>query len=56
MSESTSDWPPRQSAFLLPEGTRKYGSTGQLWEVRSGQWVRSIGRPVPHHGSGPDNA
>lgn len=34
------DWPPRSSAGDYPEGTRKPGSTGQLWQVRNGQWVR----------------
>jgi len=34
------DWPPVSSAWAHPEGTRKYGSTGQLWEVRNGQWWR----------------
>jgi len=37
------DWMPRESAVGLPEGTRKQGSTGQWWEVRSGQWMRSNG-------------
>jgi len=34
------DWPPRDSAWEYPEGTQKYGSTGQLFEVRNKQWVR----------------
>jgi hypothetical protein len=34
------DWPPRSSAFNWPEGTRRHGSTGQLWEVKDGIWVR----------------
>ena len=42
------DWPPSSSAAAHPEGTRKYGSTGQLWQVRSGQWVRlTMPRVVP---------
>jgi RecJ-like exonuclease len=35
-----SDWMPRASAFDLPEGTERHGSTGQLWRVKNGQWVR----------------
>lgn len=49
-------WEPRQSASMLPHGYQQRGSTGQLFEVRNGGWVRVIenpGRPVPHHGSGP---
>lgn len=38
------DWQPRASAIGLPDGHQRHGSTGQLWEVRSGQWVR-----VPHN-------
>lgn len=34
------DWPPSSSASNLPEGTPKYGSTGQLFEAKGGQWVR----------------
>lgn len=34
------DWPPRKSAYQLAEGTRGRGSTGQLFEVTNGQWVR----------------
>lgn len=34
------DWPPQDSAASYPEGTRKYSSTGQEWQVRNGQWVR----------------
>lgn len=53
------DWSPAAMAAAYAEGTRKYGSTGQLWEVRNGQWVRvddpERGRLVPKHGSGPDN-
>ncbi len=40
LTDQQPDWPPPQSAFLLDEGTRKYGSTGQLWQVRNRQWVR----------------
>lgn len=36
------DWPPRSSAWQLPEGTKRYGSTGQLWQVTSGKWVRVV--------------
>jgi hypothetical protein len=50
------DWPPQGSAIGLPDGTQRHGSTGQLFEVKNGRWERaSGGRPVPHHGSGPDN-
>src|SRR5207247_1238231 len=49
------DWPPHLSAVDLPDGEFRHGSTGQLFEVKNGQWIRaSGGRPVPHHGSGPD--
>ena len=34
------DWPPRVSATGLREGHRRFGSTGQLFEVRNGRWVR----------------
>jgi len=34
------DWPPRISASKLPDGTRRRGSTGQLFEVCNGQWIR----------------
>lgn len=34
------DWPPRLSAEGLPEGHRRFGSTGQLFEVRDSRWVR----------------
>lgn len=34
------DWPSKASASDYPEGTRKAGSTGQVWQVRDGQWVR----------------
>lgn len=34
------DWLPQGSARSLPEGTRRHGSTGQLFEVQSKRWVR----------------
>jgi hypothetical protein len=34
------DWPPMGSAAALLDGTQRYGSTGQLLEVKNGQWVR----------------
>jgi hypothetical protein len=34
------DWPPQISAVGLPDGERRYGSTGQSFEVKNGQWVR----------------
>ncbi len=37
------DWPPRGSAVGLPDGEFKYGSTGQLFEVKNGQWIRARG-------------
>lgn len=40
------DWMPRASAIGLPDGHQRHGSTGQLWEVRNGQWVR-IDRSSP---------
>lgn len=40
LRQAEPDWPPQSSAARLPEGTRKYGSTGQLFEARNGQWVR----------------
>jgi hypothetical protein len=40
------NWPPADSAWRHPEGTRKHGSTGQLFEVQIGQWVRvRTGKP-----------
>jgi hypothetical protein len=39
------DWPPRVSAFDFPEGTKRRGSTGQLFHVKDRQWVR-IADPV----------
>lgn len=40
MTNQTPDWPPKGSAIGLPDGTQQRGSTGQLFEVRNGQWVR----------------
>lgn len=37
---SNYDWPPRVSAFGRSDGERREGSTGQLFEVKNGQWVR----------------
>jgi len=34
------DWPPRRSAVGLPDGERGYGSTGQSFIVKDGQWIR----------------
>lgn len=34
------DWPPMRSATGLPDGEQGHGSTGQLFEVKNGQWVR----------------
>lgn len=36
------DWPPRMSAHDLPDHYLCRGSTGQTFEVRSGQWVRIL--------------
>jgi len=36
------DWPPQASAIGLPEGHRRFGSTGQLWEVKAGRWERVL--------------
>lgn len=33
-------WPPRDSASSYSEGHQKRGSTGQLWQVHQGKWVR----------------
>lgn len=38
--EMLPDWPPRISAIGLKDGHRRFGSTGQLFEVRGGSWVR----------------
>ena len=40
------DWPPQASAVGLLEGTLRYGSTGQLFEVKNGRWERAS--DVPH--------
>lgn len=40
------DWPPQVSASGLPENETRYGSTGQLFQVRSGRWVRVRGLKV----------
>lgn len=34
------DWPPRKSAGGLPNGFFQRGSTGQLFTVKEGQWLR----------------
>jgi hypothetical protein len=34
------DWPPQVSAVGILDGERRHGSTGQLFEAQSGQWVR----------------
>ncbi len=34
------DWPPQVSAVGLLDGERRHGSTGQLFEVKNGQWIR----------------
>lgn len=33
------DWPPRASAVDLPDGERRRGSTGQMFEAKGGQWI-----------------
>lgn len=43
LEPETPDWPPRGSAVGLPDGTKRHGSTGQLWETRNGRWVRIDG-------------
>lgn len=35
-------WEPQRSAVGVPDGERAYGSTGQLFEARNGQWVRVV--------------
>jgi hypothetical protein len=40
------DWPPQASAIHLPDGERRRGSTGQLFEVKNGTWVRMIDRDI----------
>lgn len=42
------DWPPTSSAGYFKEGERRYGSTGQLFEVRNQQWVRVQDDHKPH--------
>lgn len=34
------DWEPRGSAVGVPNGERRNGSTGQVFEARDGRWVR----------------
>lgn len=34
------DWPPLVSAIGIPDGERRHGSTGQLFESRRGRWKR----------------
>lgn len=34
------DWPPAASATVFPDGTHRYGSTGQVWTVVEAAWVR----------------
>lgn len=41
-SDKAPDWMPAASAFDFPEGERRYGSTGQVWQVRNRQWVRIV--------------
>lgn len=36
----TPDWPPAGSASDFPNGHEQRSSTGQIWRVVSGQWVR----------------
>src|SRR5262249_40253866 len=31
---------PQMSAVGLPDGARRYGSTGKLFEAKNGQWIR----------------
>lgn len=40
MTHDAPDWPPKSSAARLRDGTTRYGSTGQLFEVKNGRWVR----------------
>ena len=48
------DWMPRASAITLPDGLHRFGSTGQLWVVRAGQWYR-IKNPTPEQQALADN-
>ena len=36
------DLPPQMSAAGLPDGAWRYGSTGQLFEAKNGQWIRCV--------------
>jgi hypothetical protein len=36
------DLPPQMSAVGLPDGAWRYGSTGQLFEAKNGQWIRCL--------------
>jgi len=36
------DFPPQMSAVGLPDGAWRYGSTGQLFEAKNGQWIRCL--------------
>ena len=36
------DFPPQMSAVGLPDGAWRYGSTGQLFEAKNGQWIRYL--------------
>lgn len=38
--DNAPDWPPRGSAYGLPDGMRQRSSVGQLWETKDGRWVR----------------
>lgn len=40
MTDTNKPWPPRDSASSYSEGHQQRGSTGQLWQVHQGQWVR----------------
>lgn len=35
------DWPPARTALDLPNGTTAFGSTGQSFVVKDGQWRRA---------------
>lgn len=48
------DWPPQDWAGGYADGTRKHGSTGQLWQAREGRWVRlttikEVAQPTTYH-------
>jgi hypothetical protein len=34
------DLPPQMSAVGVPDGVRRFGSTGHLFEAKNGQWMR----------------